>query len=75
MYHNEELHKAIIDVSRSCRLQNEDIFITDRLADGDAGFPIRVVEAHRVGNVDAKPKDSKRDVQRISKTPLACVHS
>lgn len=54
MDHDEELHKPVVHVARRRRLQNEDVFVTDRLANGDAGLLVGVVQAHRVGNFNAK---------------------
>ena len=55
MDHNEQLHEAIVDISRGCRLQDEDVFIAHGLADRDTSLPVRVVEAHCVGDIDAQP--------------------
>jgi hypothetical protein len=52
--HDEKLHQSIVDISRSSRLENEDVLITDRLADRNTSLTVGVVEAHSVGNINAE---------------------
>lgn len=54
MNHDEQFHEAIVDVARGGGLQDEDILVADRLADRNTCLLIRVVEAHGVGDINAK---------------------
>lgn len=51
---DEELHQALVDVAGGGRLDNEDIFVADRLADGEGGFLVRVVEGDGPSDLDSK---------------------
>ena len=57
---NEELHQALVDVAGGGRLDNEDIFVADRLADGEGGFLVRVVEGDGPSDLDSETVDSTR---------------
>ena len=60
--HDEELHQAVVDVVRGRGLQNEDILVSDRLADRHRGLLIRIVEAHGLCDLDAEPRVGERIV-------------
>lgn len=51
---DEELHQALVDVAGGGRLDNEDIFVADRLADGEGGFLVRVVEGDGPCDLDSE---------------------
>lgn len=53
--HNQEFHKAVVDVVRARGLEYEDVFIPDGLADCDACFLIRVLKDHDLSELDAQP--------------------
>jgi hypothetical protein len=40
MDHDEHLHEAVVDVAGCGRLEYEDVLITDRLSNGDAGLSV-----------------------------------
>ena len=54
MNHDEQLHKPIVDLSRGSGLQDEDVFVTDRLANGDTRFLVGIIEAHCTCDIDAE---------------------
>lgn len=58
--HDEELHQAVVDVVRGRGLQNEDVLVSDRLADRHRGLLIRIVEAHGLCDLDAEPRVGER---------------
>lgn len=57
--HDEQFHQAIIDIARRCRLKNEDIFISNRLANRHTSLLVGVVEAHSIGDADAQSAAKK----------------
>lgn len=52
--HDQQLHQALVDVASGGRLQDEDILVADRLADGEGGLLVRVVEGNCPGDFDAQ---------------------
>jgi hypothetical protein len=52
--HDEKLHQSIVDISRSSRLEDKDVLITDGLADRNTSLTVGVVEAHSVGDFNAE---------------------
>lgn len=55
MDHDQQLHEAVVDVTGSCRLNDENILISHRFAHGDTGLLVGVVEAHGLCDIDAQP--------------------
>lgn len=53
--HDQKLHQAIVDVAWGSRLYYENVFISYRLAHGNTGFLVRVVQAHGLCNFDSQP--------------------
>lgn len=58
--HDKKLHQALVHVARSGGLDNEDIFVADRLADGEGGLLVGVVEGDGASDFDAEPVIAKR---------------
>ena len=58
--HDEQLHQTIVDVVGAGRLQDENILVSYTLANGDAGFLVRVLEDHNLGQLDAKPANQEK---------------
>ena len=52
--HNEEFHNTVVDVARSGRLEDKDIFVTDRLSDGHRGFLVRVLKDHNLAELNSE---------------------
>lgn len=52
--HNQQLHQALVDIARGGGLHNKHILVTDRLADGEGRFLVRVVERNGPGDLDAE---------------------
>lgn len=61
---DEELHQALVDVAGGGGLDNEDIFVADRLADGEGGFLVRVVEGDGPSDLDSESA-TRQNTKRV----------
>lgn len=53
--HDQELHQAVVDVAGCGRLDDEDILVSDRLADCDTGLLVGVVQTHSLRDLYPEP--------------------
>jgi hypothetical protein len=60
--HDQQLHQPLVDVAGGGGLNNEDIFVADRLADGERSLLVRVVEGYCPSDLDTQP--ARRPSQR-----------
>lgn len=52
--HDEHLHETLVDIAGGGRLEDVDVLIADRFANGDRGLLVRVVEGDGPGDFDAE---------------------
>ena len=60
---DEELHQALVDIASGGGLDNEDILVTDRLADGEGGLLVRVVEGDGSGDLNSETATEQRQCE------------
>lgn len=72
--HDEQLHETIVDIAGSGGLKDEDILVSDGLANGNAGLAVGVVEAHRVSDVNAESEaiSAHHHLAAGSPEPMRC---
>jgi hypothetical protein len=54
MNHDEQLHETIVNISRSSRLKNKHVLVTNRLSDRNTSLSVGVVQAHSVCDINAE---------------------
>ena len=59
--HDQQLHQPLVNVAGGGRLNDEYILVADRLADGEGGFLVRVVEGNCPCDLDSQPVSAKRN--------------
>ena len=63
--HDQQLHQPLVDVAGGGGLNDEDIFVANRLADREGGFLVRVVEGDGAGDLDAESAGSEGDMSAV----------
>ena len=56
---DQQLHQPLVDIAGRCRLNNEDIFVADRLAHGEGGFLVGVAEGDSTSDLDAESRSNR----------------
>lgn len=70
---DEKLHQALVDVAGGGGLDNENIFVADRLADGEGGFLVRVVEGDGSSNVDSETVEGQLELEIVMLDAAHCA--
>lgn len=67
--HDQQLHQSIVDVTGCCGLDDEDILVSYGLANGNARFLVRIVQAHSLCDLYPQPVFPQPVVRRDMSTP------